>query len=230
MPIGTVICPRFASRNVLVALGAWLLTMQSAAAASVEVRVVDRNGNPVPEVVVTLTDQRRNAAVSDSRNLTVSMDQINMRFVPQLLVVPVGGSVAFPNSDSVSHQVYSFSPAKPFQLSLYKGSGNPPVLFDKPGLVVLGCNIHDSMVAYLYVTDAPLYGVTNARGQMSWNAVNSGPGNVTIWSPLLADAQASLSRSVTIEAGSSLQVIEFKLSKALRTNPQPRPRRADWSY
>ena len=70
----------------------------------------------------------------------------------------------FPNNDTVSHQVYSFSAAKRFQLPLYKGEVHPPVTFDRPGLVVLGCNIHDVMVGYIYVTDAPYFGKTDREG------------------------------------------------------------------
>ena len=97
--------------------------------------------------------------------------------------VGVGTRVEFPNNDSVSHQVYSFSPAKRFQLPLYKGEIHPPVTFDQPGLVVLGCNIHDSMVGYIYVTDAPYFGTTErvrhleaeglAHGRLSDRGVES---------------------------------------------------------
>ncbi len=216
-------------RRLMLALALPVL-LQTAWAASVEVRVLDRTGKPVPDVVVTLNDQRR-ATAAEARNLSMTMDQVNMRFVPELLVAPVGAKVAFRNSDTVSHQVYSFSPAKPFQLSLYRGSGNPPVLFDKPGLVVLGCNIHDEMVAYIFVTAAPLYGKTDARGRIAWNNANDGPAMVAIWSPLLADADAG-SRQITVSGSSqeTPQVVEFRLSKALRGSPYPRARRAEWSY
>ena len=95
------------------------------------------------------------------------MDQINRTFVPDLLVIPVGSTVAFPNSDSVSHQIYSFSPAHKFQLPLYRGKPYPPVIFDQAGIVTLGCNIHDSMLAYVLVTDAPYFGRADATG--SWS-------------------------------------------------------------
>ncbi len=85
------------------------------------------------------------------------MDQVDRAFVPDLLVIPVGSTVAFPNSDAVSHQIYSFSPAKRFQLPLYRGKPYPPVHFEQAGVVTLGCNIHDEMLAYLLVTDAPYF-------------------------------------------------------------------------
>ena len=95
------------------------------------------------------------------------MDQVDRAFAPDLLVIPVGSTVEFPNSDSVSHQIYSFSPAKRFQLPLYRGKPYPPVHFDQAGVVTLGCNIHDEMLAYVLVTDAPYFGRTEAGGTWS---------------------------------------------------------------
>src|ERR1700757_1203417 len=92
------------------------------------------------------------------------VDQVDRAFAPDLLVIPVGSTVQFPNSDTVSHQIYSFSPAKRFQLPLYRGKPYPPTHFDQAGVVTLGCNIHDEMVGYLVVTDAPYYGRTDAKG------------------------------------------------------------------
>src|SRR5207237_63851 len=92
------------------------------------------------------------------------MDQLDRAFAPDLLVIPVGSTVAFPNSDSVSHQIYSFSQPKRFKLPLYRGKPYPPVQFDQAGVVTLGCNIHDDMLAYLLVTDAPWFGRTDQSG------------------------------------------------------------------
>lgn len=102
------------------------------------------------------------------------MDQIDERFVPELLVIQTGSSVDFPNSDAVLHHVYSFSEAKTFELPLFHGKGYPPVLFDRPGLVVVGCNIHDHMVGYILVVDSPLHGVTDADGVIDFTGVPEG--------------------------------------------------------
>ena len=82
-----------------------------------------------------------------------------------MLVIPVHSTVQFPNSDAISHQVYSFSSARQFQLPLYRGKPYPPVQFDQPGVVTLGCNIHDNMLAYIVVTAAPFFGRTDADGE-----------------------------------------------------------------
>ncbi len=157
------------------------------------------------------------------------MDQRNLAFVPRVLVVGVGARVDFPNNDSVSHQVYSFSAAKRFQLPLYKGEVHPPVVFDRAGLVVLGCNIHDSMVGYVYVTDAPYFGTTLADGALQLKDLAPGDYRIVVWSPFIADPPASLTRSVHLEAGAPA-VAHIQLSSALRAQPEPRPRRRDWEY
>ena len=108
----------------------------------------------------------RNLVLVDGRRFapTTREGSVDLNFVPDVTVVPVGSSVSFPNSDDVSHQVYSFSPARRFQLPLYRGKPHAPVVFDQPGIVTLGCNIHDNMVAYIVVTPAPFYGRTDQRG------------------------------------------------------------------
>ncbi len=90
----------------------------------------------------------------------VEMDQVNRQFSPYVLAIQTGTRVLFANNDSVAHQVYSFSPPKHFELALYHGKPREPVLFDRPGIVTVGCNIHDNMVGYLYITDAPWFGTT----------------------------------------------------------------------
>ena len=157
------------------------------------------------------------------------MDQKDQAFVPRVLVVNVGASVEFPNNDSVSHQVYSFSAAKRFQLPLYKGEAHPPVTFDRPGLVVLGCNIHDSMVGYIYVTPAPYFGTTDAGGAITLRDLPRGDYRVTLWSPYIADDPASLTRDVHLDGGAST-LERFQLAAPLRSLPEPKPRRRDWDY
>jgi plastocyanin len=197
-------------------------------AAGLTVTVLDRSGHALPEVVVTAAPTPEVHSAPAASHATAIMDQRNIAFVPQVLVVGVGTSVDFPNNDTVSHQVYSFSPAKRFQLPLYKGALHPPVTFDKAGLVVLGCNIHDQMVGYIYVTDAPFYAKTDAQGTVH---MNNGPGDylLTIWSPYIADPAATLTQTVHVGAaeGTSLKI---QLTRDLHARPEPRPRRADWEY
>jgi plastocyanin len=210
-----------------------LAALTAATAADISIMVADRGGNGVGEVVVTAMPSAAGPSAAGVRPSTAAgptvMDQRNLMFVPGVLAVPVGASVEFPNNDSVSHQVYSFSPAKHFQLPLYKGEVHPPITFDKPGLVVLGCNIHDAMVGYVLVTDAPYFGVTEARGGLQLKGLPDGDYRITIWSPYITDAAASLTRTVHVNGGEPANGhVEWHVG--LRAQPEPKPRRHDWEY
>src|SRR5690606_36796589 len=111
------------------------------------------------------------------------MEQADRRFVPRVLVVQTGTEVAFPNNDTVSHHVYSFSAAKPFELALYKGNTHPPVTFDVPGVVVLGCNIHDEMFGNIRVVDTPHHALIDAAGLARLGNLAPGRYAVHAWTP-----------------------------------------------
>jgi len=197
-------------------------------AAELSVMVVSRDGRGVDEVVVIAMPAAAGSRSSPTPRPAV-MDQKNLEFLPRVLVVAAGTRVEFPNNDSVSHQVYSFSAAKHFQLPLYKGEVHPPITFDRSGLVVLGCNIHDAMVGYIYVTDAPYFGTTGAGGNLQLKGLPAGDYRVAIWSPFIADPSESLTRTVHID-GSESATTRVQLSLALRALPEPKPRRHDWEY
>jgi hypothetical protein len=108
------------------------------------------------------------------------LDQKNRMFVPHILPIQTGTAVTFPNSDNVRHQVYSFSPAKRFQLPLYAGTPQGPVVFDKPGVVTLGCNIHDQMSAYIVVVDTPYFALA-AGGPAPLTGLPEGTYDVRVW-------------------------------------------------
>ena len=198
----------------------------SGMAADMSVMVVDQHGRGVEEVVVTATLAVANGV---PKLKPAVMDQRSLAFAPRVLVVGVGTSVEFPNNDAVSHQVYSFSDAKRFQLPLYKGKPHPPITFDRAGLVVLGCNIHDAMVGYIYVTDAPYFGTTEPGGSLEFKDLPVGDYRIAFWSPFIADASSSLIRTVHVD-GVARTIARVQLSLALRAQPEPRPRRSDWTY
>ena len=127
------------------------------------VTVARPGGEPVAFAVIELHGP---PALDTPAPEAVVVDQVNQAFTPDLTILPVGSSVTFPNSDKVSHQVYSFSPAKRFQLPLYRGTPYAPIRFDAPGIVTLGCNIHDRMQAWVHVVDTPIFGKTDAAGKV----------------------------------------------------------------
>jgi plastocyanin len=199
-----------------------------AIAADIALTVDDREGHGVADVVVTLVSTSDPEPQIAHRPSAV-MDQKNLEFVPRVLVVGTGTRVDFPNTDTVSHQVYSFSATKRFQLPLYKGTAHKPITFDRPGLVVLGCNIHDSMVGYIYVTEAPHFGTTDGGGAIKFSGLPDGDYRVEFWSPFIADPPESMIREVHLERGLSTTV-RVQLRLALRAQPEPRPHRRDWDY
>ena len=148
-------------RRPLVCLLLGLAAPLAAAPLTVDVR--DGAGQPLADAVVFLESAEARRQVRPLAQ--AEMGQAGKQFVPQVLVVPVGTAVNFPNRDTVRHHVYSFSPARKFELKLYIGTPAQPVLFDRPGVVVLGCNIHDQMVGWILVVQTPYYARTGADGR-----------------------------------------------------------------
>jgi plastocyanin len=196
----------------------------AAFAADLTVSARQRNAQPLQGAVITLESESSGAPPAPP--VATVMDQVDMAFVPDVIVIPVHSSVQFPNSDVVSHQVYSFSGAKAFQLPLYRGRPYPPVVFDQPGIVTLGCNIHDNMLAYIVVTRATHFGRTDEAG--NWTATNLPAGRyvIRLWHPLLNEG-LDVGRTVVME--NTNLTAQFQLSRNLRPAPLTgRPH--SWDY
>src|SRR3984893_6428114 len=192
-----------------------------ALAATLLVAVQTPDGRPLAGAVLTVHALNGNSRPAAPVNAV--MDQVDRAFVPDVLVIPAGSTVEFPNSDSVSHQIYSFSAAKKFQLPLYRGKRYPPVLFDQVGFVTLGCNIHDSMLAYVLVTDAPYFGRTDSTG--SWSVdLPRGTYKVTVWHPRMRE-NAELGREVPI-GDTERTAVAVRLAKPFQ--PAPLEGRHSW--
>lgn len=127
-------------------------------------RVINPDGTGIAQAVVFVPEPPAGAAPQPSARSAI-MDQINKAFVPDLLPIVVGTEVRFPNHDQIHHHVYSFSRTKNFELPLYKGEDAPPVVFDKVGVVKIGCNIHDWMSGVILVLPTPYYAVTDESGR-----------------------------------------------------------------
>ena len=173
-----------------------LLCSSPAWAASLQVQLQDSHGQPLANTVVSLNGPQ-GAPVGP---VPAIMDQVQKQFLPAVLAVRSGTRVSFPNRDDIRHQVYSFSPAKRFELRLYKDTPSEPVLFDKPGLVVLGCNIHDWMVGYIYVTDDPWFAVSDEAGKLHIDDLPVGRYHVTLWHPQMTDLVPQTSADIEVPA------------------------------
>jgi plastocyanin len=193
-----------------------LLALVPAGVAAVEVQVVLRaGGEPVSNAVVSLQPLGGGVEVAP---VDAVMDQVNTAFVPRVLVVPRGSRVSFPNSDTTRHQVYSFSPAKRFELPLYSGTPPQPVTFETAGVVTLGCNIHDAMVGYIVVVETPHHTLSDATGTAALSAP-AGEYTLTIWHERLSGG--ALSQRLRLPAAISPLPIELAL------DPPPPPRGDD---
>jgi plastocyanin len=178
-----------------------LVAVGQARAGTLEVAVADGEGKPIERVAVYASAV--GGSPSAARAATATMDQHDERFVPHILVVQTGTSVLFPNNDDVSHHVYSFSPTKRFELGLYKGQVHPPILFDEPGVVVLGCNIHDGMLGYIRVVDTPYFALTNDEGVAVVENVPDGAYDVEAWTPRAREAELPAAQRVQVKGAAT---------------------------
>ena len=173
-----------------------------ASAAPLSVRVTGPSGKPVANAVVSLPSAR------PSGGGHYVLSQKDLAFQPFVLVVPLGATVSFPNFDDTRHHVYSFSKAKRFELKLFAREQSRTVRFDAPGIVALGCNIHDQMSAFIIVSDRAAIATTDRNGVARLNAP-SGPAasRLTVWHPYLRAPGNSVAISVFPgETNKSVQV------------------------
>ena len=187
-----------------------------ARAGNLEAHVATPAGSPLEDAAVVL-EPLSGAALAE-RAPVVSIEQRNREFSPYLTIVQTGTAVDFPNRDPFKHHVYSFSPPKIFEIKLYAGKPAKPVIFDKPGEVDLGCNVHDWMEAYVLVVDTRYFAKTAANGQALVANVPAGRYRLQLWHP----RQKAAFPSREIEIGAAAVRLELVLNAAPRLI-KPRP-------
>lgn len=192
-------------------------------ALNVRATVQDDAGKPVKDAVVYATNLDKNAPLPHL-NRTAVMDQQNEEFVPYVLPIQAGTTVYFPNKDNIRHHVYSLFPPKKFELMLYKNSPAAPVLFDQSGVVVLGCNIHDWMVAYIFVLDTPWFAKTGEDGKAELRNLPHGSYEVRVWHPLMRETTESTAQRVA-PPGQEGAGGDFDLEFRITQKPEWRPHR-----
>jgi plastocyanin len=194
--------PRYA------ALVSLCLIAAHAAAVTLTVQVSDLAGKPVADAVVYV--ETDGAAPLPKLLKAAEIEQRGLKFLPLVTVIQTGSHIAFPNNDKVKHHIYSFSPAKKFDQKLYSGVMAAPQVFDKAGTVVLGCNIHDRMIAYVKVVDTPFFGKTDASGAVRIELPAAGKVSVKVWHYNTA-AGAVTEQAVTVKPGEAAPAQSFKL-------------------
>jgi plastocyanin len=204
-----------------IAVWAFVGTVQ---AAEIEILVTDQAGNRLQDAAVVadaLASSADAASRGEAKLPLVIIAQHNKQFEPYVSVIRVGTAIDFPNRDHILHNVYSFSKVKLFQLPLYKDKPPQPVLFDKPGVVVLGCNIHDWMVAYVYVVASPYFSKTDAGGRAVLAALPPGAYRIRAWHPRKKRRGSSQPREIRITETSDPVRMEFTIG----LKPEWRPNR-----
>lgn len=183
--------------RMIPALLCTLLVPASLSAATVDITVRSADGKPLAGAVV-LIDTPKKPVGPIHFSWGTEMAQRNIAFDPHVLIVPVGSTVTFPNRDKVRHHVYSFSKVKSFNLKLYGHEQIPSVLFDKPGVVSLGCNIHDTMSGFILVVDTPFAMQTDANGHVFITGVPPGGATIRLWHPSIRAPGNMLEQAVTV--------------------------------
>lgn len=199
---------------ILAALAALTLSPR-ALAGDLSVVVRNAHGQPVKDAVVTLRPASGAAAAAPIKfTWPYSVAQQNISFNPFVLIVPAGSNVTFPNKDNVRHHVYSFSPAKKFELKLYGRDESRSVVFDKAGVVALGCNIHDQMIAYVVVVDTAYAAKTGADGIALIRNAPAGGAALTVWQPYMKTARNQVAKTIAVPAAGGRQEISVDLRPA----------------
>jgi plastocyanin len=176
--------------------------------ASLQAHVTDATGKPLADTAIYAIPGSPHEA--RPARTPVAVEQIDREFTPYVTVIQTGSTVTFPNRDPILHHVYSFSPAKSFDIPLYTGKSPREEIFDKPGVVTLGCNIHDWMLGYIVVVPTPHFAKTDANGMARIRDLPQGSYDIHAWHPhqraatpvqrVTLDASTSSTASFTIDA------------------------------
>lgn len=180
-------------------------------AAELMVEVQDSKGAKLKEAVVFVENAKTASLLP---TIGYEIEQKSKQFNPQVSVVQTGTSIDFPNHDKVRHHVYSFSPAKKFELKLYSGVPVKPVLFDKAGTVVLGCNIHDTMLAYIYIVDTPYFAKTDSNGVAKLANLPEESYTLKVWHYSLQQENKVTEQSISIKSSNKPITVKLEINPA----------------
>ena len=195
-----MISDALAGKPGLWAAGLLALCAAHATGAEIRANLHDAHGRPVEDAVVLAMPRNRQLLEGVRPPGRIVIEQIDKEFVPYVKPVHVGSQVHFPNRDTVLHHVYSFSPAKRFELPLYSGIEAAPIRFDQPGPVVIGCNIHDWMIGHVYIADTPFFAKTGTDGKAVIENLPTGDYVVRVWHPQMIVAEAATEQPVAVGA------------------------------
>ncbi|HEY1723629.1 MAG TPA: hypothetical protein VGG27_20465 [Magnetospirillaceae bacterium] len=198
-----------------------LACVSAARAEDLTVHIADDGGHPVADSVITLIPQNpANGPAAQPKPETRVIDQKDETFIPYVQIVRPGDPIVFRNSDDTRHHVYSFAKIKAFEFVLAPGESSVPMQIAAPGIAVVGCNIHDNMINYLFVSDAPYLAQTRAEGSVTFANLSAGTYALHIWHPQLHPGTPEIVQSVTMAGSGPAQTINATLALL----PDPRQR------
>ncbi len=178
-------------------------------AGDLSIQVNDKQGKPIKDAVVYIDSSKLRGV---NKKIQQDIVQRGKQFDPLVTAIQKGTSINFPNQDKVRHHVYSFSPAKKFELKLYSGVPATPVLFDQAGTVVLGCNIHDRMLAYVYIVDTPLFAKSNQTGLATLTNVPNGTHTISAWHYALREEGVLVEQNVDLDANNQQLTVTLDIN------------------
>ena len=182
--------------------------------------VVDQDGHPVVDAVISLIPEVKTSMPAAATHLLgeKTIDQRNETFLPLVTIVPKGGHVVFANNDQTTHQVYSFSAVKQFEITLTRGEKSPDIAFDNAGVAALGCNIHDHMIAYAFVAESPWTALTGADGHAVIPDVPAGNYQAQVWHPKFPPGHERPSLRAVVSGDTTRLAVNVKLLSAATTS------------
>lgn len=182
-------------------------------AAQVHITITAHKNRSTNGVMVELVSLSQEATVPGK----IEIDQVDKEFVPLVSVTPVGSKVVFNNLDDLKHHVYSVSSGNPFDLPLHNGTSPEQISLDKSGVVKLGCNIHDWMLAYVYVSESDRVKTADKTGIVTFTKVPAGEYEIRLWSPRLRNTKKPIIETITVDEDQTLEhATKLKLRKRIR--------------
>jgi hypothetical protein len=184
----------------------------------IRVEIKDPAGKPVDDAVASLVALDSPPPLVPPAEPAVIL-QVGEEFKPYVTPVVAGTRIRFPNRDKIAHHVFSLSPAKRFDIPRYRGDPKDTILFDQPGIVSLGCNLHDWMAAYVVVLATPYFGLSAGDGHVTLTSLPPGRYRLEVWHPRLKEPER---RELSVAApATATQVIAVTLGIDRRIRRAP---------
>ena len=180
-------------------------------ATDVNIMVTDAKGKQFESAVVFFEPQFK--LPKTIKPVDILIDQKDKELIPHVTAVQVGTRISFPNNDKIRHHVYSFSESKSFEIPLYKDVEPKPVVFDKAGVIPLGCNIHDWMNAFVFVSETPYFSLSDKTGTAQIKNLPAGKYLAKLYHPSMKDWKKQTGKEIQVSNSLSATPISLKIEK-----------------